>query len=706
MTTGDQQISRQNQMADYPPDRTVQTGQATGQQLGADLEVGQIVGGDYLVLAWIGSGGMGNVYRVRHQIMQREYALKTLAAEKINETAWRRFQNEAQAIARLNHPNIVGIYNLGLHDGTLPYYVMDLLQGQTLQEMIRQSGPLETEPALKIFQEVCAGIGYAHKKGIIHRDIKPANIIVLEEEQGGSRVKIVDFGIAKLTGGHHESVQKLTTAGEIFGSPSYMSPEQCQGGKIDARSDIYSLGCTLFEVLTGTPPFKGNSVVETLLQHQNAERPTLKNASRGKEFPAVLEQMVATMLARAPINRYQSMERVGEDLAAIAAGKNAAISPYRPASQAANQWQNTANNEQPNVGQLSAASQPRANFSQFKAIVTAAAVLIAIVSSVIWWLFERPRKAEVTNPLPGKQAASAVREQFPAPKAIAYATTSSGESGRKVISFHFPDHVSLGEIRVDSPSAGAAKISCRGEQKIEGDHQLYFFPATICVAQPLYFDNFLGAPLYSITLPATPPALKSVTPLAIVHIKRLRALRRLDLRYSPGATAEILPYLDQFPNLETLLISPETMTAGSLARAHVIKTLHALNYGFADSQAIIPVTIDPLLEALQKSSFLEVLELPGITLMPQDLNLIAKMKYLRRVDFSDSNMDWMEIKILSELPKLEEFKAERCKIDGMAIPAFQVLASHSLRKIDIRSPLFTPELLRRYRQALPQVVIQ
>src|ERR1700679_2108490 len=155
-----------------------------------EFQVGDVIGGTYQVLHWIGAGGMGNVYCVRHTIMQTEYALKTLSADKVTEVAWRRFQNEAQAIARMSHPGIVAIYNLGLHDGRLPYYVMDLLKGQSLMEMIRIQGPMEVNLALSLFAELCGAFAYAHKKGIVHRDIKPANIVLLDVPEAACRAKI------------------------------------------------------------------------------------------------------------------------------------------------------------------------------------------------------------------------------------------------------------------------------------------------------------------------------------------------------------------------------------------------------------------------------------------------------------------------------------------------------------------------------------
>jgi serine/threonine protein kinase len=210
------------------------------------LQPGELLG-DYEIISLLGVGGMGFVYKARHRVLNKIYALKTLNYEKVNEIAWRRLQLEAQAIARMNHPNIIAIHNLGLHDGVLPFYVMDLLEGENLADVLTRAGALSLEDALPVFVGVASGLGYAHKKGIIHRDIKPGNIFLLKEKDAtGSRVKLVDFGIAKLSGVEAE-VQNLTTAGEIFGSPYYMSPEHCDGKRIDARSDIYSLGCTFFE---------------------------------------------------------------------------------------------------------------------------------------------------------------------------------------------------------------------------------------------------------------------------------------------------------------------------------------------------------------------------------------------------------------------------------------------------------------------------
>lgn len=298
---------------------------------------GDLIGDSYRILSFIGEGAMGEVYRAKHEMMPREYALKVLNTNQITENSWRRFQIEAQAIARMNHPNVVVIYNLGVHAGRLPFYVMDLLSGESLFDKLNRIEQLSVAEALPLFIQVCEGLGYAHKKGIVHRDIKPHNIVVLSEpEASGALVKIVDFGIAKLAETRDPQNQQLTKMGEVFGTPYYMSPEQSMGQRVDGRSDIYSLGCTLFETLVSAPPFRGKSSTETMLLHQTQQPPTLAKASGGQTFPESVEFIVAKMLAKEPMERYQSMEAVKHDLELALQGRDLSVLPYMATSQRQN----------------------------------------------------------------------------------------------------------------------------------------------------------------------------------------------------------------------------------------------------------------------------------------------------------------------------------------------------------------------------------
>ena len=253
---------------------------------GRTLKPGDILGDNYRLTQLIGRGGMGVVYRCQHLIIGREYALKVLSPDQVNEQSWQRFQVEGKAIAKLDHPNIVKIFNMGVYALDCPYYVMELLEGDSLETLIEREGALSLEDTLDIFAQLASGLSYAHNKGIVHRDIKPSNIILQKNSANKYSIKIVDFGLAKLVDGHSLAGQSLTSAGEVFGSPFYMSLEQGLGSEIDARADVYSLGCTLFKALTGRPPYCGENAFQTVLMHQSQNIPSLKSAAKGNNFPS------------------------------------------------------------------------------------------------------------------------------------------------------------------------------------------------------------------------------------------------------------------------------------------------------------------------------------------------------------------------------------------------------------------------------------
>jgi serine/threonine protein kinase len=276
---------------------------------------GQVLIGKYEVLSLIGVGGMGKVYKVRQVFLNKALALKVLDLHQaMSELQMRRFQLEAKAAFSLSHPNLVKVFDFGLLESDDPYLVMDFVDGITLHDHLKREGPLTSEQCVKVFIQAASGLAYAHQRSVVHRDIKPSNIMLDAGSKIGANnsVKIVDFGIAKLS--ESGELQGLTRTGEIFGSPLYMSPEQCSGEVVDHRSDIYSLGCTLFEALTGTPPHVGNSALRTMMLHKTSPAPYLREASLGVTYPENLEQIVHRMLEKSPADRYQSLDDVVDDL--------------------------------------------------------------------------------------------------------------------------------------------------------------------------------------------------------------------------------------------------------------------------------------------------------------------------------------------------------------------------------------------------------
>ncbi|MBP9811330.1 serine/threonine protein kinase [bacterium] len=299
---------------------------------------GDIVDGSYRLLSLLGRGGMGVVFRCQHLILGKEYALKLLSADKLSPESWMRFQSEAKALARLHHPGAVSIHNMGIDKERFPYYVMDLLLGESLSQMIKRKHRLPLKQALNIFIQLADALDAAHHQGIIHRDIKPSNIMVYEENQI-EKVKIVDFGIARLSSrssnntlGNTFTSQNQTVTGAVFGTPSYMSPEQGLGQSVDHRSDIYSLGCTLFEALTGIPPLRGANSMETMIMHQTEEAPSVNSVYPDGNFPDSIEAVIAKMLCKDTSQRYQNMKQVSHDLSRVREGKSVVHSLEKTAS--------------------------------------------------------------------------------------------------------------------------------------------------------------------------------------------------------------------------------------------------------------------------------------------------------------------------------------------------------------------------------------
>ena len=250
--------------------------------------IGQVIEGKYRLISKLGAGGMGSVYRGERLLIGDQTAIKILHAEYIAQPeSFERFRREAQAAARLKHPNAVSIYDFGVTSEGLVYLVMELVEGQTLRQVIKTQGPLDPTTATKIIEQVCFALEEAHQQQIVHRDLKPDNIIVNTTSRG-LRAKVLDFGIAKLcdlAAGH------LTQTGSVLGTPHYMSPEQCLGEELDHRSDIYSLGIVLYEMLTGILPFNSTISTAVVVQHVNQKPPSLRAIN-----PRISEELESVVL--------------------------------------------------------------------------------------------------------------------------------------------------------------------------------------------------------------------------------------------------------------------------------------------------------------------------------------------------------------------------------------------------------------------------
>jgi len=257
--------------------------------------------GNYVLLNRIGEGGMGQVFRARHQRMGRIVAIKLIPAEKMrSETARQRFQRESRAAAKLDHPNIVRAFDAGIEQD-ISFLVMEFVEGQDLETLLRHQGRLSPEQAVNYITQAAQGLKYAHAQGVIHRDIKPANILVTQD----GALKILDMGLARFEKTDGDS--HLTQAGEIMGTIDYIAPEQIDN-RVDSRVDMYSLGCTLFRLVTGSVPYQEESVMKKLLAHRDAAAPLITQYR--DDVPRQLVKICERMMAKRPDERFQTMEQL------------------------------------------------------------------------------------------------------------------------------------------------------------------------------------------------------------------------------------------------------------------------------------------------------------------------------------------------------------------------------------------------------------
>jgi eukaryotic-like serine/threonine-protein kinase len=280
-----------------------------------DPWIGRVVDRRYRVVMRLGAGGMGVVYQVEHLHLGKKAAMKVLTPDGAAQPEMvRRFRNEAQAVSKLDHSNIVQTFDFGQCDGVL-YLVMEYIAGDDLATVIRREGPWSFARAARLFVQVCAGLIEAHEAGIVHRDLKPENLMVVKRRDGAEHVKILDFGLAKLRERTTDSdLSSVSSGGQVIGTPYYMAPEQVRGEPLDARADLYSLGATLYRVLTGVMPFDAPSPMSVLAKHLTDD--VVPPCSRAPEraLPPEADRIVLRAMEKAVADRYASALEMRDDL--------------------------------------------------------------------------------------------------------------------------------------------------------------------------------------------------------------------------------------------------------------------------------------------------------------------------------------------------------------------------------------------------------
>ncbi len=341
----------------------------------------RVLSGRYELAHLVARGGMAEVYRAHDRLLDRPVALKILFPElSVDRSFVERFRREAQAAANLSHPNIVPVFDWG-EDGGTYFIVMEFVDGRALSPILRSAGPLHPDRAAEIAADVAGALAYAHRHGVIHRDVKPGNVLITEE----GIVKVTDFGIARAV----NTEESLTQTGAVMGTATYFSPEQAEGMGVDARSDIYSLGVVLFEMVTGRPPFLGDTPVAVASKHVREHPPTPRDINPA--VPPDLEAIILKCMSKSPDNRYSTGDEFRVDLLRFREGRSvSAVTGATPTGSTRAMGAVGHTQTLPQVTAMDYAEEPRSRTGLYAGIlvVLLAALVVVVVflgQSLGWW---------------------------------------------------------------------------------------------------------------------------------------------------------------------------------------------------------------------------------------------------------------------------------------------------------------------------------
>ncbi|MBP9094517.1 protein kinase [bacterium] len=702
---------------------------------------GDIVGESYILLSLLARGGMGVLFKAKHIQLDRIFALKLLPANQISEVNWRRFEIEGRALAKLSHPNIVQIYNMGVDQKGCPFYVMELLEGQSMAEYIEEQ-TMSIEQFVQSFKDVCAALQLTHSKGIVHRDIKPSNLFMVQPssklESKIRRTKVVDFGIARLNASEGHNLQGLTRPGEVFGSPAYMSPEQTEGKAVTLASDIYSLGCTMYAALAGHAPFKGATAIQTMMAHQTDSPPPINRLDFSPEQNNACNEIITCCMEKSPEDRVSNVEQITEMLSAIPTDLSSAVS-----SQSLTKNQNlkskdnlfkfsprTSRNTANTLDETTTNQQREAATNQKKLLIIAAIATMSVTAAIVAGpsaltsiLLKQkegnvnqtasPTTANLTTDKPTSaqilEASTKLRDEKMPPVSedidiedyISRTNKSLseviGEGGKKHRVFNFPTKMTIGRIapnltrkaqfKANSSQQESSDKPAQG-QIIWHDAEPVNFIGGLKISKiPEVYEHFDDQAIASLTLksPEKLPRIETLagwSNLSSLHLHDCT----LDAAYTKG--------LDKLEHLQSLTLDNTKLDSEALTSISLLTRLNSLQLDRIEDHSA-------LLHSLEYVRSLTYLELRNLNLNEENMISLKKLPNLKQLDLRYSTLPDTAMIELSKFSNLQVLNLDRTIYKPQSI--YALASSKSLRTLYVDKDRPSEQILKEFKKLCPGI---
>lgn len=606
----------------------------------------------YKILERLGAGGMGVVYKAHDPELDKTVAVKRIITSVASQEEIMRFQREAKLLKDLRHPAIPEVYNFAISSDNEPYMVLEFVDGMSLESHLDSGEKLSAEQILEVIEQICDALSYTHAHGVIHRDLKPANIILDRTDKGKFRVKVIDFGLARIDD-LYESRQDMTRTGVIVGSPPYMSPEQVRGETIDGRTDIYSLGCMLYELVSGQPPFRGKTAINTIVMHVSDPPPPLKYLDPVWEMLPDIERIIMKCLQKEPLDRYQNARQLKEELSWLRRTLEDERSGMRLDSRTL------------------ALTQYFVRRSRSSPVLTGVVCTVLAITLVAGAVGITRVVLDATEREPDKNG-------VPMGQDYLYKQIDS----RSWTPTKEPYTYWIGPEALDADFKKLAKIGKVKRFAVQG--------STFVTGKGIKY--IAGLPIQIATLYCP-----GLTDEGLEHLSKLKSIDTLGLVDVSRVTAKGLAYLTDLPDLESFEMKSSIMPEGGLKAIAGWRTLRSLslhdtsNVDFAD------------LRLLQDLPRLSKIELKGTGIKDDDIPALLSLERITALSISGENLSAGSIKKLNKFD-LYQFRLANASIKDSDLKAFEKFNRVTL--IDIRHcPGITREGLGKLKKKLPGCLI-